>query len=115
MRELANNTKILLIKIIHTAIWCVMVTAIFYVLYAGIFDSVSVLTWFCIGLVFIEVIILLIYKWKCPLTILAKNYTNNHSVGFDIFLPAWLAKINKVVFSILFSIGLALVLWRAFV
>ena len=93
-------------------IWCVLVTAILYIIYAGIFDRVNMLVWFCIGLVFIECIILLICKWKCPLTILGYRYTDNHDIGFDIFLPAWLAKHNKAIFSILFSVGLALVLWR---
>jgi len=107
-----NNTKLILIKLIHTAIWCVFAAAIFYVLYAGIFDRVTMLVWYCIGLVFIECIVLLVCKWKCPFTLLGRKYTNTPQIGFDIFLPAWLAKHNKTIFSILFAIGLALVLWR---
>ena len=91
-----------------------MAAAILYILYAGIFDRVSILVWFCISLIFIECIILLIYKWKCPLTIMGHKYTDNPYVGFDIFLPRWLAKNNKVIFSILYIIGIALVLWRVF-
>ncbi|MFT7189365.1 MAG: hypothetical protein ACI9AV_002644, partial [Sediminicola sp.] len=32
--------------------------------------------------------------------------------NFDIFLPNWLAKYNKVIFTTLFIIGLGLVLIR---
>ncbi|MCL2812655.1 MAG: hypothetical protein FWD25_12310 [Clostridia bacterium] len=106
---------LILIKLIHTAIWCVFAAAIFYVLYAGIFDRVTVLVWYCIGLFFVEGLVLLICKWRCPLTIAARKYTNNPKAGFDIFLPAWLAKHNKMIFSILFAIGLVLVLWRVFI
>ena len=115
MKGLDNNTKLILIKLTHTAIWLVLASAIFYVLYAGIFDRVNILVWLCIGLVFIEIIILLIYKWKCPLTLVGHKYTDNPRVGFDIFLPAWLARNNKKIFSALFSIGLAFVLWRVFI
>ena len=112
MKRLDSNAKLNLIKLIHTVIWCILAVAIFHIVYAGLFDKVSILTWFCIGLVFVECIILLIYKWKCPLTLLGYRYTDNPTVGFDIFLPTWLAKHNKSIFSILFFAGLALVLWR---
>ena len=112
MKRLDDNKKLILIKLIHTAIWGVFIVAILYILYAGIFDNVSMLVWFCVGLVFVEGIILLICKGKCPFTLLGYKYTNNPRVGFDIFLPVWLAKNNKTIFSVLFSIGFILVLWR---
>ena len=114
MKRLDKNAKLMLIKLIHTAIWFIFASAIVYVLYAGVFDRINVLVWLCIGLVFMEAIILLIYKWKCPLTVLGYKYADDLRVGFDIFLPQWLAKHNKIIFSALFFIGLALVLWRVF-
>ena len=112
MKKTNNPRALTLIKLIHTAIWFILVVAILFVLYAGLFDQVNVLVWICIGLVLIETIVLLIFKWNCPLTILGRSYTNNPSLGFDIFLPVWLAKYNKMIFSVLFLIGLALVIWR---
>lgn len=112
MKSLNDNKKLILIKLAHTVIWSVFVTAILYILYAGIFNSINMLVWFSIGLVFVEGIILLICKGKCPFTLLGYKYTNNPSVGFDIFLPVWLAKHNKIVFTILFFVGFVLVLWR---
>ena len=112
MKKLDDSKKLILVKVAHTAIWAVFVAAIFYVLFAGIFDRVRLLVWICIGLIFVECAILLIYKWKCPFTLLGQKYTSNHEVGFDIFLPAWLAKYNKVIFGGLFIVGLILVFWR---
>jgi len=112
MKRLDDNKKLILIKLIHTVIWCGFVVAILYILYAGIFDNVNMLVWFCIGLVFVEGIILLVCKGKCPFTLLGYKYTNNPRIGFDIFLPVWLAKYNKTIFAVLFSIGFILVLWR---
>jgi len=104
--------KLKMIKLTHTIIWCIFVVAILYVCYAGVFNKVNNIVWYCIGAVVIEGIVLLVNKWKYPLTSIAYKYTNNHSVGFDIYLPAWLAKHNKAVFTSLFVIGLLLVIWR---
>jgi hypothetical protein len=110
-----NKTKLILLKLIHTAIWLIMAAAILYVLYAGIFNRVGALVWVCVGLIFVEGAVLLICKWRCPLTLLSHKYTDNRQVGVDIYLPAWLAKHNKLIFTTLFVIGLALVLWRVFI
>ena len=112
---MSNNKKLFMIKLIHTTIWSVMAIAILYILYAGVFDKINPLVWYCIGLIFFEGMILLICKWKCPLTIIGYRYTDNHSIGFDIFLPTWLAKHNKTIFTVLFLAGLTLVLWRVFI
>ncbi|MCL2011393.1 MAG: hypothetical protein FWG75_01185 [Cystobacterineae bacterium] len=107
-----ENRNLFLIKLLHTAIWLVFITVIVYVCYAGAFNKVNKLVWFCVGAIFLEGIVLLINKWECPLTSLAKKYTDKHSVNFDIFLPEWLAKYNKILFSAIFFVGLSLLLWR---
>ena len=112
LRKRDDCKKLMLIKLVHTAIWCIFVTAILYVLYAGLFNRVGILAWFCIALIFVEGIVLVVCKGKCPLTLLARNYTNNPAVGFDIFLPAWLAEKNKLIFTTIFFVGFILVLWR---
>ena len=107
-----NSKKLSLVKILHTAIWCVFVVAILFVLYAGVFDKVNTLVWYCIGLIIIEGMVLFACKWRCPLTILGSRYTSDTQVGFDICIPKRLAKHNKTIFSTLFIIGVILVLWR---
>ena len=115
MKPLSATNKLNIIKFIHTIVWGIFAVAILYVCYAGIFDKITRLVWFCIAAVLIEAVVLLINKWKCPFTSLCYKYTSNHTVGFDIFLPVWLAKHNKVIFTTLFSVGFALVLWRVLI
>jgi len=78
-------------------------------------NPIDIMVWICIVSVLIEGIVLMIFKGKCPFTILGYNYAENPQVGFDIFLPTWLAKNNKLIFSTIFFIGFVLVLFRVFI
>lgn len=104
--------KLLAIKSIHTLIWVFFVAVIFYVLYAGISDRINGYTWIAIGSVIMEGIVLLVFKMFCPLTVLARKYSNSEKDNFDIFLPNWLAKYNKLIFTTIYAIGLIIVLIR---
>jgi hypothetical protein len=53
-------------------------------------------------------------KWVCPLTPLAMNYTANRNDNFDIYLPEFVAKYNKIFFGTLFVVGLLLVIFNIF-
>jgi hypothetical protein len=101
-----------LIKAIHTIIWAVMAAACLYVLYAGIMQLKSPLVWVCIGLILVEGIVLLINRGTCPLTPLARKHTTDTKENFDIYLPEWLAKHNKTIFTSIFVAGLLLVIFR---
>ncbi len=104
--------KLLAIKIIHTLIWIFFAGAIFYILYAGISNNINIYTWIAIGLVIGEGIVLILFNMFCPLTILARKYTNSDKDNFDIFLPEWLARNNKIIFTIIFLAGLIIVVLR---
>ena len=104
--------KLLAIKIIHTLIWIFFAGLIFYILYAGISNKINTYTWIAIGLVFGEGIVLILFNMFCPLTILARKYSNSDKDNFDIFLPNWLARNNKIIFTVIFLAGLIIVLWR---
>jgi hypothetical protein len=64
-------------------------------------------------LLFVEIAVLIANEWRCPLTNVAARYTDDRSENFDIYLPPWLARNNKLIFGWLFAIILAfaLVLW----
>lgn len=106
------SKKLLWVKIIHTAIWLFYVYIIGYILFAGIYNKIDIYLFLSIGLVIFEGIILILFKWKCPLTIIGNKYTDNHEVGFDIFLPKWLAKNNKAIFSTIFFVGVLITIYR---
>jgi hypothetical protein len=75
-------------------------------------NTVTIYTWIGIGLIIGEGMILLIFKMSCPLTVLARNYSDSQKDNFDIFLPNWLAKHNKLIFTSIFLVGLAVVVYR---
>lgn len=104
--------KLLGIKLIHTIIWVFFVFVIFYVLYSGITNAITSFTWIGIGLIIGEGLVLLAFKMFCPLTLIARKYSNSERENFDIFLPNWLAKHNKLIFTSIFMVGVGLVLWR---
>ena len=93
-------------------IWIFMVTVIFYVLYSGIYNEVTIFTWIGIGIVVLEGVVLLTFKMSCPLTILARKYSDSQKDNFDIYLPNWIARYNKEIFTTVFVFGLITVLLR---
>lgn len=108
------SEKLTVIKLVHTVIWGFFVCAIFYVLYSGIADRITVYTWIAIAMVVLEGLVLLIFKMFCPLTLLARKYSDSTKDNFDIFLPNWLARYNKVIFTLIFLLGVLIVLIRSF-
>ena len=107
-------TNLILIKSIHTLIWIIFVVTIGFVLWSGISANISIYSWLGVGAVLIEVLVLAIFRGSCPLTKIARRYSNSKSDNFDIYLPAWLAKYNKQIFGTLFLIGLALMVYQVF-
>ena len=107
-----NSGKLIAIKLIHTVIWLFFVIIIFYILYAGITDQITLFTWIAIGLVVLEGIVLMLCNMFCPLTIVARKYSDSQKDNFDIFLPNWLARHNKTIFTTIYLIGILIVLFR---
>ena len=93
------------IKLVHTLAWA---------FFAGCIVAIPIVSWlghhtavaWLIGIVFIEVATLLVFRWRCPLTILAGRFTDARHPSFDIYLPPWLARHNKLIFGTLFCLGL---------
>lgn len=104
--------KLLWIKIVHTIIWLFYNWVIFYLLYAVIINKIDKWVWICIGLVILEGLVLLAFKMFCPLTVIARKYSNSEKDNFDIFLPNWLAKYNKLIYTSIFVIALLILIFR---
>lgn len=102
---------LILIRTIHTIVWAFFVAVIL---------AMPVLGWYghfgwavaAAGLIAIEGLILLANKGRCPLTNLAARYVEDRSPNFDIYLPEWLARYNKHIFTTLYVFGGLFVLWR---
>ena len=106
--------KLFTIKLVHTIIWLFFVSIIFYVVWSGVNNEITTFTWIAIGLVLAEGLVLLIFKMFCPITLLARKYSDSKMDNFDIFLPNWVARHNKLIFTSIFLIGVILVLLRVF-
>lgn len=67
-----------------------------------------------IAVVFVEVLVILLNDWACPLTAVAASDTDDRRDNFDIYLPLWLARHNERIFGWMFFGGAVFTLaqWR---
>jgi len=95
---------LVVIKLLHTVIWLFFAGCIVAIPFAGArrqFRWAAILT----GLVLFECAVLAVNRGRCPLTDLGSRYTEARSENFDIYLPVWLARRNKMIFGTLFVLG----------
>lgn len=109
---MTNELKLALIKLVHTIIWVFFNVVIFYLYFAAITNKIDKWVWIGIGLILLEGLILLVFKKLCPITIIARKYSASTKDNFDIFLPNWLARYNKLIYTCLFIIVLFLLALR---
>jgi hypothetical protein len=99
------------IKLLHTVVWAVMAGSILALPVAAFtrhFRWAFILT----ALIVCECGVLAANRGRCPLTDWAARFTEDRAANFDIYLPNWLARNNKVIFGTLFAMNELIVLWR---
>lgn len=99
------------IKLAHTIVWAFFAGSIFAIPVYSLMRRHDV-AFVLIGVVAIEVLILVVNGMSCPLTGIAGRYTEDRRDNFDIYLPEWLARHNKVVFGTLYVAGIVVTLLR---
>ena len=109
---MSENLKLILIKTLHTAIWLFFNVVIFYLLYAVIMNKIDKWVWICIGCILGEALVLVVFKSVCPVTILARKYSTSQKANFDIYLPNWLAKYNKEIYTVIVLVALIILAYR---
>lgn len=107
-----SQEKLVWIKILHTLIWLFFNVVIFYLLYAVIVNKIDKWVWICIGLIVAEGMVLLVFKNVCPVTIAARKYSESEAANFDIYLPAWLARNNKLIYTTIVVIAIVILIFR---
>jgi hypothetical protein len=107
-----NETKLTLIKTIHTLIWIFFNVVIFYMLYTAITNKIDFWLWAGYGLIFLESITLLIFSSYCPLTLIARKYSDSTKDNFDIYLPNWLAKNNKLIYTLILVVVIFITIYQ---
>jgi hypothetical protein len=68
--------------------------------------------WIGFSLFIAEGVVLLLYKMNCPLTIIARKYSTSTKDNFDIYLPNWLAKYNKIIYTSLLAVIIIILVCR---
>ena len=106
------GSKLILIKIIHSLVWIFFNVVIFYLLFAVIAGPVNEWVWIGLGLFFLEGMVLFFFKMKCPLTLIARRYSNSARENFDIYLPNWLAKYNNIIYTSILAIIIVILVYR---
>jgi len=102
-----------IVKVTHTGAWAFFagcILALPVVAWRGNFTVAAAL----IGITLAEILILLANGMRCSLTDVAARFTEDRRDNFDIYLPLWLARYNKVIFGSLFVAGLIVTLVRWF-
>lgn len=107
-----NESKLIIIKLTHTLIWLFFNVVIFYMLYAVIQNKIDKWLWIGYGLIVLEGITLLAFKFFCPLTIIARKYSDSTKDNFDIYLPNWLAKYNKLIYTSIMLVIFIITIYR---
>jgi hypothetical protein len=98
------RSALVAVKLAHTAVWAFFVSCILALPILAVlrrFDWAVVLSAF----VLVECGVLALNSGRCPLTDVAARYTPDRAANFDIYLPLWLARHNKVIFGVAFVVG----------
>ena len=103
--------SLLVVKIVHTVVWVFFVACIVAIPVLAYARELGWATVFA-AIVFLEVLVLAVNRWSCPLTPVAARYTDDRRANFDIFLPEWLAEHNKEVFGTLYVAGVVYLVVR---
>ena len=93
------------VKLIHTVVWAFFVSCILVIPVLSWYSEFTYAALF-IGVVAVEAFVLILNGWRCPLTSIASRYTDDRRDNFDIYLPEWLARYNKVIFTTLYVVGI---------
>ena len=107
-----NAAALRAIKVVHTVAWAFFASCIFAIPLCAWRGELRAATWL-IAVVFGECVVIAVNRMRCPLTPLAARYTEDRRDNFDIYLPEWLARNNKLIFGLLYLGGTiyTLVLW----
>lgn len=81
-------------------------------LYAAIMNKLDYWLWIGYGLFILEGITLVAFKFFCPLTTMARKYSDSTKANFDIYLPVWLAKYNKQIYTSILVIIIIITIYQ---
>ncbi len=109
---MSASSKLILIKLLHSLVWLFFNVVLAYLFYAVITNRVDKWVWLGLGSFLAEGIVLLLFRNFCPLTLVARKYSDSAKDNFDIYLPEWLARYNKRIYTSLLGVVVLILLFR---
>jgi hypothetical protein len=100
------------VKLVHTAIWLVVESAIAYLLYSGVRRRSGRGAAIAGGVVAAETLVFVGNGFRCPLTDLAESMGSAHGSVTDLYLPRRLARSLPAIHVPLLTLAVVLH-WRA--
>jgi hypothetical protein len=100
------------IKLVHTVIFWILSACVLYAVYSGVAGRITAWTWIAVGLLLVESVVLALFRWTCPLTILAERQGAVQGSVADLFLPKWFADRIFPVCGTLYAVALVLIAVR---
>lgn len=104
--------SIFAIKLVHSVIFWILSACVLLIVEGAIAGRATPWTWWAVGLVALESVVLAAFRWTCPLTVLAERLGAEHGAVTDIFLPRWAADRIFPVCGTTFVAALAVLLVR---
>ena len=109
---MTDGRRLALVRAVHTAIYLVMATASFVVLFGGITGAHGPWLWAAAALVAVESVVFAASGLKCPLTAVAVRYGAGRDGLFDTFLPERITRHTFRVFGPLIAVAFVLLAVR---
>ena len=106
-----QSYRLVAVKLLHTMVWALLagcILALPLLAFLREFRGSLILT----AIIIFECVVLASNQGRCPLTDWAAQFTADRTDNFDIYLPNWLARYNKVIFGTLFVVNEVIVCWR---
>jgi len=100
------------VKALHIVFFLVFNGFLVIFLYEVIADRITLLSTLALATFFVETIILVANRWKCPLTVYAEELGLPSGRVTDVFLPRWIADRAYQIYGVLFGAGISLLVVR---
>ena len=89
-----------------------MSACVAYILYCSITKTYNWYLLSAISFVFLEGLVLVLNKWQCPLTDLAKEYGDKEGSVTQYFCPRWFVPHVFQTFTVLYFAGIVVLIIR---
>ena len=109
---MTDGQRLRLVRAVHTAIYVVMASASFVLLYAGVTGAHGWWLWLAAGLVTVEIAVFASSGMRCPLTAIAEEIGATRGGVSDTFLPECMTRHTFQFFAPLILLAIALLAGR---